>query len=169
MVSRYIKTGIVSALLFLSINPAVAKALKPPYGVAQVDLGFSGAKLIIRSTPVSNDRGADHRVLTLITASGKRQELTLKDGGGHLGNSGINLYATKGDGFLLLSQKDCVRIDPLKPALLQCPPIPPCGPNLPDEAKFLGRFDWMNGFDPPRGDFVYRFRYIQFYDASCSA
>ena len=163
---------IFSLGLFMASLTAVssqAKPPRPPYGSAHVDLGFTGATVIVKSTHVSHAPGSDHRVLTLITANGKRRVMALHDGGGKLGNNSLNLYYAGQDQFRLLSDKDCLDIDALGAKLERCALAPSCGPNLASGLVFLGRFDWMNGFDPPHGDFVYRFRFLPSYDATCGA
>jgi hypothetical protein len=158
---------IVPAFLFLGIAGSQATSAAPVL-IASSSLGFSGATLIVQSSGIDPHRGEDHRVLILETADGKRIAKALHDAGGHLGNSGLNLYSVSQGRFMLLSEKDCLSIEAVKGMISTCQIRPPCDPKLGTDAAFLGRFDWMNGFDRPRGAFDFGFRYLPFYDATCS-
>ena len=157
----------VASIIVLACVAPEASALRPPYGTASADLGFTGAVLTIKSTPVAHEMGSDHRQVTLLMSDGRKRAITLHDGGGHLGNDRLALYFATQDQFLLLSEKDCLAINPIKATLKICALLPECGPKLPQGAAYLGSFDWMNGYDRPKGNFVYRFRFEPFYDASC--
>jgi len=156
----WIATGIVGL--------ATAEPINPFSGQAQADLGHSGAKLIVTSTAVPHTPASDHRVVTLVMPDGRRRVATIKnDDGGELGENALNLYFAGKNHFQLLSNKDCLDIDAIGAKLQSCPVVPPCNPGLPAGSAFLGRFDYMNGFDSPRRAFVYRFRFLPFYDANC--
>jgi hypothetical protein len=63
---------------------------------------------------------------------------------------------------LLVSERDCVAVDPIKGTLNQCHRSLACGPSR----TYVGRFYWMNGFDPPHGRFGLKWRFLPAYDAS---
>ena len=147
-------------------SSALSADVGPPL-TASADLGFSGAILTIRSSGIEARTGVDHRTLILITANNRRFTKVLNDGGGRLRNWGLNLYSIGKSKFVLLSEKDCVSIDAINGGVVSCPIQKACSPQLGPEAVFLGRFDWMNGFDRPKGTFRLGFRYLPFYDATC--
>jgi len=152
--------------LAVVVSPALSAGVGPPL-IASADLGFSGAVLTIRSSGIEPRTGVVHRTLILRTANNRRFAKVLNDGGGRLGNWGLDLYSVGQDKFVVLSEKDCVSIDPVNSAITSCPIQKPCSPKLGPEAVYLGRFDWMNGFDRPSGTFGLGFRYLPFYDATC--
>jgi hypothetical protein len=94
--------------------------------------------------------------------SGKKQSVGLQDGGGGAGNQSLNLYHQEQDRFLLVSERDCTAIDPIKGTLAQCRKRVVC----PKPRTYVGRFDWMNGYDPPRGRFGLKWRFLPTYDAA---
>jgi hypothetical protein len=147
-------------------SPSLSAGVGPQL-IASADLGFSGAVLTIRSSGIEARTGVDHRTLILVTADNRRLTKVLNDGGGRLRNWSLNLYSVGQNKFVILSEKDCVSIDPVKSDIAPCPIQKPCSPQLGPDAVFLGRFDWMNGFDRPRGTFGLGFRYLPFYDATC--
>jgi len=148
-------------------SPALCTGAGSPL-IASTDLGFSGAVLTIRSSGIRPRTGEDHRILILRTADNRRFAKVLKDGGGRLGNQSLNLYSVGHDMFVILSEKNCFAIDPVKGTITPCPTQKPCSPKFGAGAMYLGRFDWMNGFDRPSGTFGLGFRYLPFYDATCS-
>ena len=87
--------------------------------------------------------------------------MALQDGGGVVQNQSLNLYHIDQDRFLLVSSRDCVEIDPIKSQLAVCARKQVCR----QKHDYVGRFGWMNGFDPPRGRFGYAFRFLPAYDA----
>jgi len=131
-----------------------------PPETASAWLGFSGATLSIRSVDDAKRPGTARRQLTLILPSGATRTLPLQDGGGHARNHALNLYHIEPDHFLLVSSKDCVEIDPIKGKIWGCVRKRACA----QKRIFAGRFDWMNGFDRPRGKFEYGFRFLPDYD-----
>ena len=139
-------------LIGIAVSKATAAA---PVLIASSSLGFSGANLTVRSSGIDPHSGEDHRKLVLETTNGRRIAKALHDGGGHLGNSGLNLYSVSQGRFMLLSEKDCLSIEAVKGTVSTCQLRPPCDPKLGTAAVFLGRFDWMNGFDRPRGAFSF--------------
>ena len=141
----------IAAVLLLAAAPEVASA----------SLGFSGATLSVMSVDDPRRRGTSHREVTLTLPSGKTRAFDLKDGGGLVRNNSLNLYHVDQDSFLLVSERDCVAVDPIKGALIQCRKAEACKPSR----MYLGRFDWMNGFDAPHGRFGYRWRFLPSYDA----
>jgi hypothetical protein len=149
-------------------SPALSADVGPPL-IASADLGFSGAVLTIRSSGIEARTGVDHRTLILITANNRRFTKVLNDGGGRLRNWSLNLYSIGQNKFVILSEKDCVSIDPVKGLVASCQIQKPCSPQLGPDAVFLGRFDLMNGFDRPRGTFGLGFRYLPSYDATCGS
>jgi hypothetical protein len=81
-------------------------------------------------------------------------------------------HVTADDRYLLTSERDCVEFDPVQVKARYCVSRPPCAGQTVQNATYLGRFDWMNGFDPPKGGFSLGFRFLGFEDAaesgSCS-
>ena len=140
---------------------AAAILLATASQVASASLGFSGATLSVKSVDDPRRRGTSRRSLTLTLPSGKSRTIELKDGGGFAHNSALNLYHGEQDSFLLVSERDCVAVDPIKGALNQCRKTTACAPSR----AYIGRFDWMNGFDPPHGQFGLRWRFLPAYDA----
>jgi hypothetical protein len=88
--------------------------------VPSVSLGFSGATLSVKSVDDPRRHGTAHRRLTLTLPSGKSRSIELKDGGGIAHNHALNLYHGEQDSFLLVGERDCVAVDPVKGALNQC-------------------------------------------------
>lgn len=163
---RFISTA---ALIFIAA-PSVGSAAVRLFGpvkpqVATHRLGFSGAIVSIREEfpggwPIA------HRTLQLRTASGRTRQIRLQPGGGRAGNQSLNLFKVGEDHFLIASEKDCVEFDPVKGTIGNCATRPPCRDGHLVGPTFLGRFDWMNGFDPPKGDFGLGFRFLGFEDAA---
>lgn len=156
---------VILALITLC-SPALGARSAPRFS-ASTELGFSGALLTISSSGIHARTGIDHRTLVLLTAHNRRITMALNDGGGSLGNWSLNLYSVGHDRFVVLSEKDCVSIEAVKGILKSCLLQKPCAAQLGPDASYLGRFDWMNGFDRPTGVFRYGFRYLPFYDAVC--
>jgi hypothetical protein len=131
-----------------------------PPETARAWLGFSGATLSIRSVDDPKRHGTARRRLTLTLPSGSKQSLPLRDGGGRVGNNALSLYFVGQGSFVLVSEKDCVRVDPFKAILNRCEVA------RIDTHKLVrvGRFDWMNGFDPPHGAFRLAFRFLPAWD-----
>ena len=86
--------------------------------------------------------------------------MPLYDGGGYARNNDLNLYFVSQGRFLLVSERDCVQIDALKAILKRCLPAH-TDTRTPTR---VGRFGWMNGFDPPHGTFRYAFRFLPAWD-----
>jgi len=128
---------------------------------ARAWLGFSGATLSIRSVDDPKRPGTAHRRLTLTLPSGVKQSMPLQDGGGYANNNALNLYVFNQNSFLLVSEKDCVQIDPFKAIFTRCEV------SKVDTRKLtrVGRFDWVNAFDPPNGAFRLAFRFLPAWDA----
>lgn len=113
------------------------------------------------------------RVFILTGPDGHTQNLRLHDGGGTARNSSLNLFVAADDRYLLVSERDCVEFDPIKLRAVYCKRRPPCDGGAVQGLIYLGRFDWMNGYDPPNGAFGLAFRFLPFQDAlesgSCPA
>jgi hypothetical protein len=152
-----------------------AAAYRPDPQTAKHRLGFSGATISIREEyppgwPIAN------RTFSLTGANGVRRSLPLHPGGGTAGNQSLNLFVTEGtdgDHYLLTSERDCIEFDPVRVTAKGCLKRPPCANNHLSGATYLGRFDWMNGIDPPKGEFRLAFRFLGPEDAlesgSCAA
>ena len=117
-----------------------------PPETAAASLGFSGARLQIRSVDDPVRSGVAHRTLSLIQPSGRSRKLTLAEGGGRARNWVLNLYNLSEGKFLLVSERDCVAVDGIEGVLKRCVAATAC------RAKhtFIGSFNWTNAFDPPR-------------------
>ena len=114
---------------------------------------------------------AAHRLLILRGPSGREVRRRLADGGaGKL--TTLVLYARRNapvdgqgqplDGsFLLVGARDCVAFDPVFLIVGACHGAPPNGSSASPDLLRLGRFDWANGFDPPRGRFGLGWRFLQ--------
>lgn len=99
--------------------------------------------------------------------NGHTVTLKLRAAGGHSGNTSLNLFKAGDERYLLTSERDCVEFDPIQVSARYCSEPPPCRAGRVElaGAHYLGRFDWMNGYDPPRGDFNLRFRFLPREDA----
>jgi hypothetical protein len=138
-------------------------AVKPQVATHRLDL--SGAVISIREEfpdgwPIAQ------RTLLLRTASGRTREVRLQPGGGTAGNQSLNLFKVADDQYLIASEKDCVEFAPVGGTVRNCRVRPPCRDGNLIGPTFLGRFDWMNGYDPPKGDFGLGFRFLGFEDAA---
>jgi hypothetical protein len=129
--------------------------------VASASLGFSGASVSVTSLDNPGRRGTAHRRLALTLPSGKTRSVELHDGGGLARNYSLSLYHIGQDKFLLVSERDCVAVDPIKGWLNMCRKDDACALSR----TYVGRFDWMNGFDPPHGRFGLKWRFLPAYDA----
>lgn len=130
-------------------------------------LGRTGATLTVRSVDDPQRPGTARRTAILVGSNGVTRTMRLNDGGGLVRNNSINLIAIHpGDDFKLVSQRDCVDVDPVHARLTACPVRQACRAQ-PDEI-YVGRWDWMNGFDPPHASFTFRFRFLPSYEAMCS-
>jgi hypothetical protein len=162
-----LKIFLVSTILIVNLVgvPSYAKAGPEEPSVL---LGFSGATLSIKSIFDPTHPGTAHRSLELKGANGARRSIGLHDGGGQAHSNALNLYHLDRQRFLVVSERDCVEIDAAHVITQQCVPREPCDQSAMPSATYLGRFDWMNGFDPPHGEFGARFRFLPAYDATCS-
>lgn len=151
--------------VFLQAGTASAQAHQD----AVAPMGFFGGTLTVRSVDDPHHSGVAHRTLIVTGADGQRLSTRLNDGGGAAENQALNLYKEgNADRFLLLSQKDCVEIDPARVTATVCAPRKACDFATQIGRTYVGRFDWMNGFDPPNGRFGFRFRFLPAYDAGCA-
>jgi len=154
---------LVLLLAWAAVTPPHPDHWKPvPPETAAAWLGFSGATLSIRSVDDPKRPGTARRVLTLAMPDGVRRSLALADGGGHAGNNSLNLYQSGEDRFLLISERDCVTVEPIRGAVGRCLKPQACRSGR----TFLGRFDWMNGFDLPQGAFHFAFRFLPAHDVA---
>jgi hypothetical protein len=159
---------LAAATAIAAVAPAPASAQSIGWGrTARHTLGFSGAVVSItehrRHWPIAD------RIFTLTGANGHVVKLRLQKGGGTAGNDAINLFVAKrgeGDQYYVLSERDCVEFDPIRVIAEYCSQRPPCDGHTVIGLTYLGRFDWMNGFDPPGGRFRYAFRYLPAEDAA---
>ena len=127
-------------------------------------LGFSGAVVSIiesnRRWPVAD------RTFTLRGANGQVRRLPLHKGGGKAGNTSLNLFLADQDRYFVISERDCIEFDPIRVKVRYCSKRPQCNGGSISGPKYLGRFDWMNGYDPPKGSFQLAFRYLPAEDAT---
>ena len=139
--------------------------------IATHQLGFSGVSVSVREDYRHTSFPVAHRRLILRSPGGRVVTLALSDGGPNeltplslyrrenpqLDNRG---HAIGGD-FILIGARDCVGFDPVFLDATRCIARPPCAPNKERSGLlYLGRFDWANGFDPPRGRFQFRWRFL---------
>lgn len=154
-------------LMLVAAAPVSAQSVSRYVGTARHRLEFSGAVVSIteKHLPISN------RTFTLTGANGHILNLDLHNGGTEAGNSPLNLFVAEGAGakrndYYVLSKRDCVEFDPVRIVAEYCAHRPPCDGQTVIGLTYLGRFDWMNGFDPPRGRFGLAFRYLPAEDAA---
>jgi hypothetical protein len=134
--------------------------------MAEHRLGFSGATVAIQESHSHHKWPVSDRTFILTGANGRVQKLMLHEGGGSAGNNSLNLYQSRQDRFLIVSERDCIEFDPVSVKAAYCKTRPPCRHGSLDGPTYLGRFDWMNGFDSPKGDFRFDFRFGPFEDAA---
>jgi hypothetical protein len=133
--------------------------------VAAYELGFSGATVSIRKS-VRRAWPIAQQTFILSGANGHTRTLRLHEGGGSAGNDSLNLFWAAQDKYFLISARDCVEFDPISIRANECSKRPPCEGGVVQRLTYLGRFDWMNGFDPPKGAFRLAFRFLPFVDAA---
>lgn len=161
-------TSVISGLAFVGF--AHGQSLSTNL-VATHQLGFSGTLVSVREDYQHSKFPIAHRKLILRGPNGRVITLALKDGGpGEL--APLSLYVREnpvldsrghavGGDFLLIGARECVGFDPVFLEAARCISRPPC-----EQAKkrsgllYLGRFDWANGFDPPRGRFQFGWRFL---------
>jgi hypothetical protein len=136
----------LAVAFFASCLPTAALA-GPSGSGATHRLGFSGATITIR------EHGLPAR---LRLAAGSRQEPS----------PSLNLFKFASDRYLLTSSSDCIEFDPIAVLARRCISMPPCRDGKVEGATYLGRFGWMNGYEPPRGEYTLRFRFLGFEDAA---
>jgi len=166
MSTSVFRTFCFSALLMTFCASPVSAVTR----MGKVHLGFSGATLAISTSVSSYKTWLEHRQLTLIEPDGKQRIMTLKDASPKLGNQSLSLYhQDKNDfEFVLIGDTECVEIDPIRAVLRQCTSPHPHCQAPPKSTQYIGRFDWMNGYNPPHGVFTYDFRFLPSYDAAAS-
>ena len=138
--------------------------------IASHQLGFSGAQVSVRESYSRTRWPIAEQTFVLKGANGHIVSIALHNGGGSAGNNSINLFAAKQDQFFLISEKDCLQFDPIKVIANQCAQRPTCAVTASGSRSvvgmaYLGRFDLMNGFDPPHSTFRLRWRFGPFEDA----
>jgi hypothetical protein len=150
-------------LLLLTSAPCLAQSEGER---ATASLGAAGGSLTISSSDDPRRPGTSRRTVVVVDADGATQTLNINDGGGHAANNAVNLYKVDQSHFRLVSQRDCVYVDGVRARLTICPVREVCR-TFPGET-YIGRFDWMNGFEQPHAQFRYRFRFLPAHDAPCS-
>jgi len=151
----------LAVAFFASCLPTAALA-GPSGSGATHRLGFSGATITIREhgLPVTN------RTFVLRGASGGTARLRLAAGSRQEPSPSLNLFKFASDRYLLTSSSDCIEFDPIAVLARRCISMPPCRDGKVEGATYLGRFGWMNGYEPPRGEYTLRFRFLGFEDAA---
>lgn len=129
--------------------------------VADHKLGFSGATVSVREDHRHTKWPAAERAFTLVGANGERRQLPLRTG-----SASLNLWEIADDRYVLTGEGDCIQFDPIRVRARYCAKPPPCVNGAVTDARFIGRFDWMNGYDPPKGEFHFDFRFGPFQDAA---
>lgn len=158
-----ISTALMTTILMLTSGACLAQSRSES---ATASLGVAGESLTILSVDVPHQTGTSRRRIVAVGADGTTQTLTINDGGGHAGNNALNLYKVDQSHFRLVSERDCVDVDGVHATLTVCHIRDVC--RTVSGETYIGRFDWMNGFDPPRAEFRYRFRFLPSQDAPCS-
>jgi len=143
--------------------------------VAATTLSFSNVRVAVEETMVGLSPWRSRRRLSLTSATGARKTVELSaltNGGGN-----INFYALESGNYLFLGERDCVELDAVRFVTRSC--IVENSRRRMSEIDqrcaarrsvlmlsrdgqwpiYLGRFDWMNGYDPPDGRFGYAFRF----------
>ena len=137
---------------------------------AETTLTISNVRLAIEETLTNLRPLRSNRTLILTSPAGQQRRIplsSLSNGGG-----GMNLYALQ-DGYVLLGENDCIALDDITLETRSCLSREietGCEAHRqPDGVLrrtasghwpiYLGRFDWMNGYDPPDGRFAYALRY----------
>lgn len=144
-------------------GPSTA-ASRPEVFSASHQLGFSGALVTVREDYRTTKWPVSRRTFVLRGASGKTTSLALANGGASE-LSTLSLYGD-GDRFFLIGAIECVEFDPVAITAARCRKRPPCADLGREGVRFLGRFDWANGFDPPHGRFDLGWRFLPLEDAS---
>jgi hypothetical protein len=124
--------------------------------------------------------------LFLRAPNGRRLTIRLRDS--RDGNHGASLYQSEDDRYVFLSRSDCIEVNPFALTARSCriaAPVEPANGRETDQRClaranprgilrrtvhgrppiYLGRYDWMNGYDPPDGRFGLGFRYLHLGDA----
>jgi hypothetical protein len=156
---------VLFALTLATAAPAADARAPQDDQVASHRLGYSGATLTIRET-FPDGWSIARRTFILKGADGRTRTLPLRPGGGAAANQSLNLFRRDQDSYLLLSDRDCLVFDPIKVTTSSCPARPPCENGHARAGTYLGRFDWMNAFDPPHGAFRLAWRYLPAEDAA---
>jgi len=139
--------------------------LAPAFVRASHLLEFSGAIVSVEEDYRHTAWPIARRIFLLKGANGRRIALRLHVGGGKAENDSLNLFRAANDSYFLTSERDCVEFNPVKVSAGYCATRPFCRARRIVGLSYLGRFDWMNGFDPPKGLFRLRFRYLSAEDA----
>jgi hypothetical protein len=173
-------TATILALLCLCRPAAAAPDITRTVHVASRQLGVSGVLVSVEEDYRRTQWPVARRALILRGPSGRTIRAPLHDGGAG-GASELRLYARKGadldarghaigGDFLLIGASDCVGFDPVFMDVTRCAARPKCRePKDNAGLTYLGRFDWGNGYDPPRGDFRFGWRFMPFEDTDQEA
>ena len=153
------------SLLAVDVIGAAAGSLRQRRFHASHTLEFSGAIVSVEED-YRHVWPAAQRTFVLEGANGRTVLLQLHAGGGNAGNDSLNLYKETGQEYFLVSERDCVEFDPVKVRAKACAIRSTCHAGNGVGLEYLGRFDWMNGFDPPLGRFELRFRFLSREDAA---
>lgn len=158
---------LIATLLAPPVPSPAASTTVPGPGphTASHRLGFSGATVAIREE-YPNGWPVAERTFSLTGANGFTRRLPLHPAGGKAGNGSLNLFVRNGgDHYLLTGERDCVEFDPVRVTVKRCVERPPCANDHVTGATYLGRFAWMNGIEPPKGEFRLAFRFLGSEDA----
>lgn len=146
--------------------------------IATATLGFSNVAASIEETVTSLRPWQTRRRLIMVSPAGRRRAIPLHNATN--GSVSTNLYGLENGQYLLLSRFDCIELDTIRLAARSCAVAQRRGLRSTDQRclartedngaiernrrgrwpLYLGRFDYMNGFDPPHGEFGNRFRYL---------
>ncbi len=164
--------------VLLSTHNAVAQVsnITRSVHVASHRLGFSNVVVSVKEDYRQTKWPVAHRTFFLRGPNGRLVYFPIRDGGaGDL--DALSLYrrvhsefdshghAIGGD-YLLLGAQECVGFDPVFLEIKRCVMRPPCKGKLREDLIYIGRFDWANGYDPPRGQFQFGWRFLPFEEGS---
>jgi len=66
--------------------------------------------------------------------------------------------------FIFIGQSDCITLETVKFRVLPCTMAAGQALRRRKDARYLGRFDFANGFDPPKGRFGFNLRFLPAYE-----
>jgi len=141
---------IFCAIIFLISGDARAASTRFS---ATAHLGSTGIRATLVEMPITLDAVAMHRVLMFSKPGFKHLTVKLNEDNQDL-NSSTNLYVAKGGHYIFVSRKDCVDLDTSSFDAQLCEQQ-----SLKrEDLLYLGRFDWMNGFDKNVFQLGFRFQ-----------